>query len=112
MTRPKILKPRIQLSWIFFDKHAPIKSKRVKHETKPEWINDEIKLAMKHRDTYHKHKDWKQYKFWRNKTITLIRTSKRDFFNRSVSKNKETSFLWKHVKNVSGKNDEKQILKK
>ena len=92
-----------------FDKHAPIKSKRVKHETKPEWINDEIKTAMKHRDTYHKRKGWKQYNFWRNKTITLIRTSKRDFFTRSVSENKETSFLWKHVKNVSGKNDEKQI---
>ena len=39
-----------------FDLHAPIKSKRVKHETQHKWINDEIKTAMKHRDTYHKRK--------------------------------------------------------
>ena len=30
-----------------FDKHAPMKSKRVKHETQHEWINDEIKMAIK-----------------------------------------------------------------
>ena len=76
-----------------FDKLAPIKSKRVKHETQPKWINDEIKMAIKHRDTYHKRKDWKQYNFWRNKTIALIRTSKRDVFIRSVSGNKDTFFL-------------------
>ena len=63
-----------------YNKHAPIKTKRVKHETQPEWINAEIKTAIKTRDTYNKSKDWKQYKFWRNKTAALIRTSKRFFF--------------------------------
>ena len=40
-----------------FDKHAPMKSKRVKHETQHEWINDEIKMAIKNRDAIHKRKD-------------------------------------------------------
>ena len=77
------------------DKNAPMKSKRVKNGTQHEWINDEIKMAIKNRDAYHKHKDWKQFKFWRNKTIALIRASKKNFFTRSVSGNKDTSFLWK-----------------
>ena len=94
-----------------FDKHAPMKSKRVKHETQHEWINDEIKMAIKIRDAYHKRKNWKQYKFWRNKTTALIRTSKKNFFTRSVSGNKDTSFLWKHVRNISGNNNDRQIPK-
>ena len=64
------------ISMDIFDKHAPMKSKRVKNGTQPEWINDEIKMAIKNRDAYHKHKDWKQFQFWRNKTIALIRASK------------------------------------
>ena len=63
-----------------FSKHAPLKSKRVKRETQPEWLNDDIKYARKNRDKYHKMKDWKQYKHWRNKTSSLIRSSKMIFF--------------------------------
>ena len=81
----------------------------MKHETQPEWINDEIKTAIKTRDTYHKLKDWKQYKFWRNTTAAFIRTSERDFFAKSIAGDKDTSFLWKHVWNISEKNNEKRI---
>ena len=94
-----------------FGKYAPMKSKRVKHETQQEWINDEIKMAIKNRDAYHKRKDWKQYKFWCNKNTALIRTSNKNFFTRSVSGNKDTSFLWKHVRNISGTNNDRQIPK-
>ena len=34
------------------DKHAPVKTKRVKKDTQPEWFNDEIKEAIKKRDAY------------------------------------------------------------
>ena len=40
-----------------FNKHAPVKSKRVKRETQPDWYNDEIKNATKNRDESHKKKD-------------------------------------------------------
>ena len=63
-----------------FDKHAPIKTKRVKRETQPEWHNEDIKHASKQRDMYHKSRNWSQYKYWRNKTTQLIRTAKKDFF--------------------------------
>ena len=45
-----------------FNKHAPLKTKRVKHETQPDWINGDIKSAMKNRDTNHKlNKTWWPY---------------------------------------------------
>ena len=37
-----------------FNKHAPLKTKRVKHVTQPDWINGDIKSAMKNRDTNYK----------------------------------------------------------
>ena len=40
------------------DKHAPIKAKRIKRDTKPGWFSDIIKEAIKKRDAYHSKKDW------------------------------------------------------
>ena len=84
------------------DKHAPVKSKRIKHETQPEWLNDDIKYAAKTRDTYHKNKNWHQYKTWRNRTNSLIRKAKSELFAKSIAENKNNSFLWKHVKALKG----------
>ena len=70
----------IQTFMTVFDKHAPIKTKRVKKESQPDWYNEDIKFASKQRDMYHKSRNWPQYKHWRNKTIQLIRTSKKGFF--------------------------------
>ena len=40
-----------------FNKHDPLKSKGVKHETQPEWHSDEIKLTRKKkRDSSHRAK--------------------------------------------------------
>ena len=50
-----------------FDKHAPMKTKRVKQETQSKWHNENIKAASKQRDMYHKTRNWSQYKYWRNK---------------------------------------------
>ena len=54
------------------------------------------------RDTYHKHKNWHQYKIWRNRTNSLIRKAKSDLFSKSIAENKHNSFLWKHVKTLKG----------
>ena len=43
-----------------FNRHAPLKSKRVKHETQPEWHSDEIKPARKKRHSSHRDKNWKE----------------------------------------------------
>ena len=70
-----------------FDKHASIKSKRVKHETQPEWINDKIKMAMKNRDAYHKLKDWIQNKEFIEFKIKMPKSfqKKKEFCRESVT---------------------------
>ena len=51
----------IQTFMTVFDKHAPIKTKRVKKESQPDWYNEDIKFASKQRDMYHKSRNWPQY---------------------------------------------------
>lgn len=84
------------------NRHAPVKTKRVKHETQPDWFTDDIRNAMKNRDIKHKLKDWSQFKYWRNKSTKLIQTAKREFFSKAISENKDNSFLWKHIKQIQG----------
>ena len=99
----------IQTFMTVFDKHVPIKTKRVKKETQPDWYNDEIKFASKQRDMYHKSRNWPQYKHWRNKTIHLIRTAKKGFFAKSIAENKDNTYLWKHIKDINGKSNENKL---
>ena len=62
------------------NKLAPIKEKRVKRTKTSAWITEEIAAAQINRDYYHKKQDWKNFKIWRNKTESLIRTTKKVFF--------------------------------
>ena len=72
----------------------------VKRETQPEWFNDDIKNAIRQRDVHHKHKHWNQYKHWRYKVNSLIRLYKKDFFSKAINENKDSAYIWKHIKNL------------
>ena len=89
------------------DHHAPLKNKRVKRKKQPDWINNDIIEAGRKRDLNHKLKNWNQYKFWRNKTNSLIRNAKKDFFSNSIAENKDNSYLWQHIKDLNGKSSSK-----
>ena len=67
---------------------------KVKKSKQPEWINDDIKAAIRLRDTNHQLKNWNQYKCLRNQSTSLIRSAKRDFFSKSISENKDNAYLW------------------
>ena len=67
------------------NKHAPIKEKRVKRPNKSAWLNEEITTAQKNRDFYHKKQDWENFKLWRNKTKSLIRTAKKALFENAIN---------------------------
>ena len=45
------------------DRHAPIKTKRVKHVHKPTWLTDEIILAMHKLDKLLNKGKWKNKKY-------------------------------------------------
>ena len=64
---------------------------------------------MKQRDRFRHCKEWGQYKHWRNKTTTLLRASKKNFFSQSIAENKDNTFLWRHIKSLNGQNEGMKI---
>ena len=69
--------------------HAPLRSKRVKRDKQPDWINEDIKEAGRNRHINHKLKNWKLYKFWQNKTNAPIRSPKTDISQNQLQKIKK-----------------------
>ena len=82
-------------------KQAPMKRKRVQRPTQPGWFNDDIKKSIRERDTFYKNRDVDNYKRARNKTISMIRKSKINFYNKAISENQNVNYLWKHLKDIN-----------
>ena len=83
------------------NKHAKMKTKRVKRKSQPDWYTDEIREAQNKRDYHHKKRNWTLYKKWRNQTKTLIRKHKKNLFSESIAQNKDGSYLWKHINDIN-----------
>ena len=94
-----------------FGKHAPFKTKRVRKETKPEWYDEKIKkkLLVKLVICITRPEIGISKKYWRNKTTDLIRSAKKNFLAHSIAENKDNTYLWKHIKNLNGHLNEKDI---
>ena len=91
------------------DKNAPQKTKRVKHTLQPNWYNSDIAEAGKKRDFFHKRKDMANYKYWRNKTKSLISQSKKSFYSEAINVKKQNpKYLWKHLHDLTNKNKKHQ----
>ena len=85
------------------NKHAKIKTKRVRHQFKPEWLNKEINEARHNRDRYRKDKDDLNYKLWRNKVTTLIKESKTEYYQSAIQNHKTSGDIWRHIRDINPK---------
>ena len=81
-----------------------MKEKRVKREHQPGWFTDEIKSLIHDRDKCRNTGKTEQYKILRNKISSMIKRSKKDFFNKAIKDNKNQTFLLKHLKYISNLN--------
>ena len=89
------------------DKHAPMSTKRVRASTLP-WLNTDIRALMKQRDHQHNKalktkspEHWASYKELRNKTTSLIRQCKRNYYSNTIYENRsDSSKLWKTLKSA------------
>ena len=99
-------------STLFLDvlnEHAPIKSRRVKRKSQPDWFNVEILEGIVKRELFHKKwrssrdsAHWNSYKFWRNKTVHMINYAKKQYYHSVVRENcKDASKLWKLVQHLA-----------
>ena len=84
------------------NKHAPIKTKRVKTKRLPDWFTPEIRINQNLRDNCKHNKQWADYRKYRNKTRHLIRTAKRKYFSESISKSKDSKYIWAHLRALNG----------
>ena len=99
--------PDVALShWtdLFLDiinKHAPLKKKRVKHQTLPTWLNADIKQAMLLRDKCRKQKEFVEYKQQRNRVNYLVREAKKKYFNDLTGNEADISSMWRAINTLT-----------
>ena len=93
-----------QLSLTQFYQNMHLKrKKRVKKAKQPNWMTKDISDAIKTRDSY-KLRNTEQYRFWRNKTKSLIHNSKINFYTNSINNNhKNPKQLWQNLHDITGK---------
>ena len=85
------------------DKHAPIRRKRVKHQTLPGWISKDIIEAMKLRDQLKKDKQFNEYKKQRNVVSQLVKNAKKEHFENMIREQNDTAHLWRAMNSITGK---------
>lgn len=75
------------------NKHAPIITKRVKRQTQPKWMTQDILHAIQKRDMAKQHFQENEYKQWRNRVTELIRDAKAKHYTESIEDNKDNPRL-------------------
>ena len=85
------------------DRHAPMRRKRVKHQTLPSWLNHNIILEMDLRDYYKKNKMTELFKRQRNRVTQLVRNSKREYFNSLLKQKNDTKQIWNAINEMTNK---------
>ena len=111
----KIIDPNTSLTMFYhivnnvLQKHAPLKQKRVKFLSQPNWLTQDIKDAIRMRDSIDKKTNFASYKTVRNKVTYMIKSAKRDFYNNAVKQNTDPKFLWKNMRDITG-NSSKNIF--
>ena len=71
------------------DKHAPIKTHRLKNDIQPDWINRDILDKMKQRDKLKKQCRFEEYKILRNEISKGIQEAKQSTYESKIEEGKD-----------------------
>ena len=83
------------------NKHAPLKNKRVKHQTLPPSLNTDVKQAMLLRDKFRKQKKFVEYKPQRNRVNYLVSEAKKKYFNDLAGNKADISSMWRAINTLT-----------
>ena len=75
------------------DKHLPLVTKRIKRPKQPEWISNNILLAINKRENAKKNKDEPNYKYWRNEATKFIRDAKKEYYSESIKQKRPEKIM-------------------
>ena len=93
----------LELFCSIVNKHAPLKQKRVKHQTIPPWMTKDIIDAMAHRDFLKENKEKEAYKKQRNKVSSLQTKARQNYFNSLIENDKSIITLWRAMNEILDK---------
>lgn len=87
---------------VIYDRHAPVRRKRVKEQSLPPWLTIDIRKAMNQRDRFKKAKNYSEFKNQRRHVKYLVRQAKKAYFDKIVSAQTDnTSLIWKALNVLS-----------
>ena len=75
----------------------------MKHPKLPPWLTKDIIQAMALCDKLKCDKLFDLYKKQRNKMLTLVRTAKKNYFNKLIADNRDAATIWRAVNEISRK---------
>ena len=93
----------VQIISHIFDKHAPYCKKRIKSQSHNPWFTKEIKNELRKRDYLLKHGPRDDYKKQRNFVKTLIRSTKKSYFETLIKNNGSQKCIWNAINLLTGK---------
>ena len=100
-----ILDAWYSLSISVIDKHAPIKTHRIKNEIQPEWVTADILDKIRQRDNLKKEGKIDEYRIARNEVSTLIQDAKRSIYKTKIEEGKDDpKSIWKLFKEFGANN--------
>ena len=88
-------------------KRWPIRRRRIKDPTLPQWLSSEIIKAIKLRDRLKRDKKFEDYKKQRNKVTSLVRAAKKAYFAKLITDSKDTASLWHAMTGITYKSRNK-----
>lgn len=92
------------------DKHAPIRRKRVKCSTIPNWMTKEIITAMQLRDSLKENKQFDDYKKQRNVVSALVKLAKKNYFQKLIRDQNDICQIWRAMNELSNKSRKTQTI--
>ena len=92
---------------VTIDKHAPLRTKRVKHPDLPPWITSELVFAMHLRDIFKDKKDSENYKRVKNLVSNMVDKAKKAYFEKMIEDKKDTKTIWRAINTFTKKTAKK-----
>ena len=89
------------------DKHAPLRTKRVKQAALPPWLTPEVIKATELKKQLKREKKNEEFKAQRNLVKKIVRKAKKSYCNSVITNNNDTRAIWKALSVITsngGKN--------
>ena len=90
---------------VVIDKHAPIKTKRVKHHDIPPWLSKETLEAMIERDNLQEKND--KFRQLRNKINNMVEKDRKANLDRLLAEGKDAATIWRAMNSITNSSHSK-----